>query len=52
VLTTVLERATLRVPEWPDDAPPRGRECGHGEELTELLAELQGLAREHPAATW
>jgi ring-1,2-phenylacetyl-CoA epoxidase subunit PaaC len=52
VLTTVLERATLRVPEWPDDAPPRGRDGGHGEELTELLAELQGLAREHPAATW
>jgi ring-1,2-phenylacetyl-CoA epoxidase subunit PaaC len=52
VLTTVLERATLRVPEWPDDAPPRGRDGVHGEELTELLAELQGLAREHPAATW
>jgi len=52
VLTTVLERATLRVPAWPDDAPPRGREDVHGEELTELLAELQGLAREHPAATW
>jgi len=52
VLTTVLERATLRVPEWPDDAPPRGRDGVHGEELTELLTELQGLAREHPAATW
>jgi ring-1,2-phenylacetyl-CoA epoxidase subunit PaaC len=52
VLTTVLERATLRVPEWPDDARPRGRDGVHGEELTELLAELQGLAREHPAATW
>jgi ring-1,2-phenylacetyl-CoA epoxidase subunit PaaC len=52
VLTTVLERATLRVPAWPDDAPPRGRDGVHGEELTELLAELQGLAREHPAATW
>src|SRR4051794_32513364 len=52
VLTTVLQRATLRVPEWPDDAPPRGRDGVHGEELTELLAELQGLAREHPAATW
>jgi ring-1,2-phenylacetyl-CoA epoxidase subunit PaaC len=52
VLTTVLDRATLRVPEWPDDAPPRGRDGVHGEELTELLTELQGLAREHPAATW
>ncbi|MGY1617448.1 1,2-phenylacetyl-CoA epoxidase subunit PaaC [Geodermatophilus sp. SYSU D00691] len=52
VLTTVLERATLTVPEWPAGAPPRGRAGQHGEELTELLATLQGLAREHPAATW
>ncbi|WP_222264231.1 1,2-phenylacetyl-CoA epoxidase subunit PaaC [Modestobacter marinus] len=52
VLTTVLERATLRVPEWPADAPPRGRAGQHGPELTELLGTLQGLAREHPAATW
>jgi ring-1,2-phenylacetyl-CoA epoxidase subunit PaaC len=52
VLTAVLERATLRVPEWPPDAPPRGRTGQHGAELSELLAGLQGLAREHPAATW
>jgi ring-1,2-phenylacetyl-CoA epoxidase subunit PaaC len=52
VLTTVLERATLPVPAWPDDAPPRGRRGVHGPELAELLAELQGLARAHPAATW
>ena len=52
VLTHVLERATLRVPGWPSDAPPRGREGQHGPELTGILAELQGLAREHPAATW
>jgi ring-1,2-phenylacetyl-CoA epoxidase subunit PaaC len=52
VLTQVLERATLTVPAWPADAAPRGRDGGHGEELTALLAELQGLAREHPAATW
>jgi ring-1,2-phenylacetyl-CoA epoxidase subunit PaaC len=52
VLTTVLERATLRVPQWPADASPRGRVGEHGSELTELLATLQGLAREHPAATW
>jgi ring-1,2-phenylacetyl-CoA epoxidase subunit PaaC len=52
VLTTVLERATLRVPGWPADAAPRGRAGEHGPELAELLAELQGLAREHPAATW
>ena len=52
VLAHVLERATLRVPAWPADAPPLGRQGRHGPELTGLLAELQGLAREHPAATW
>jgi ring-1,2-phenylacetyl-CoA epoxidase subunit PaaC len=52
VVTTVLDRATLRVPEWPVDVPPRGRLGEHGPELTALLADLQGLARQHPAATW
>jgi ring-1,2-phenylacetyl-CoA epoxidase subunit PaaC len=52
VLTQVLDQATLTVPEWPADAPPRGRTGEHGPELTALLAELQGLARQHPAATW
>ena len=52
VLTTVLERATLRVPAWPADTPPRGRLGRHGPELTALLGTLQGLARQHPAATW
>ncbi len=52
VLVQVLDRATLDVPEWPADAPPRGRLGQHGPESTELLAELQGLARQHPAATW
>jgi len=52
VLTEVLERATLTVPEWPADASPRGRLGEHGPELAELLDVLQGLAREHPAATW
>ncbi|MGY1839971.1 MULTISPECIES: 1,2-phenylacetyl-CoA epoxidase subunit PaaC [unclassified Modestobacter] len=52
VLTTVLEQATLRVPDRPADAAPRGRTGVHGPELTELLATLQGLARRHPAASW
>jgi ring-1,2-phenylacetyl-CoA epoxidase subunit PaaC len=52
VLTQVLERATLQVPGWPDDAAPQGRVGRHGPELTELLGTLQGLARQHPAATW
>jgi ring-1,2-phenylacetyl-CoA epoxidase subunit PaaC len=52
VLTMVLERATLTVPGWPAEQPSRGRAGQHGPELTALLADLQGLAREHPAATW
>ena len=52
VLDQVLEKATLTVPPWPDDAAPRGRHGEHGPELAELLRPLQGLAREHPAATW
>ena len=52
VLTTVLGQATLRVPDWPADTAPRGRLGEHGPELTALLADLQGLARQHPAATW
>jgi ring-1,2-phenylacetyl-CoA epoxidase subunit PaaC len=52
VLVQVLARATLRAPEWPADVDPRGRTGQHSPALTELLGELQGLAREHPAATW
>jgi ring-1,2-phenylacetyl-CoA epoxidase subunit PaaC len=52
VLATVLERATLAVPDWPADAEPRGRAGEHSPDLAELLAVLQGLARQHPAATW
>jgi ring-1,2-phenylacetyl-CoA epoxidase subunit PaaC len=52
VLTRVLEQATLRVPAWPADAPPRGRVGEHGPELAELLGTMQGLARQHPAAIW
>jgi ring-1,2-phenylacetyl-CoA epoxidase subunit PaaC len=52
VLADVLSRATLDLPAWPADLPPRGRLGEHGPELESLLARLQGLAREHPAATW
>ena len=56
VLTDVLTRATLTVPEWPASAPPTGRlgqhDPGRSEELTDLLAGLQGLARRHPGAIW
>ncbi|NEK59432.1 phenylacetate-CoA oxygenase subunit PaaC [Geodermatophilus sabuli] len=52
VLGEVLGRATLRLPDWPADTAPRGRAGEHGPELGDLLADLQGLARQHPAATW
>jgi ring-1,2-phenylacetyl-CoA epoxidase subunit PaaC len=52
VLGTVLARATLTAPPEPADAEPRGRAGEHSAELAGLLATLQGLAREHPAATW
>jgi ring-1,2-phenylacetyl-CoA epoxidase subunit PaaC len=52
VLGHVLEQATLSVPPWPADTPPRGRLGEHGPELAELLGTLQSLARQHPAATW
>lgn len=53
VLTRVLAQATLPAPDWPSAAAgPHGRLGEHGDELTELLATLQGLARAHPAATW
>src|SRR4051794_32035340 len=52
VLTEVLDRATLQVPAWPADTAPRGRRGEHTAELADLLGTLQGLARQHPAATW
>ena len=52
VVAAVLGRATLTVPPAPADREPVGRLGEHGHDLTELLSTLQGLAREHPAATW
>lgn len=52
VLTQVLDQATLQMPGWPADVAPRGRAGRHSPELTGLLVDLQGLARQHPAATW
>ena len=53
MLTEVLERATLRVPGWPADAPPaRPRSASTVRSWPSCSAALQGLAREHPAATW
>ena len=52
VLPHVLERATLRVPPWPEGVPPRGRLGEHSPDVAELVGTLQSLARQHPAATW
>jgi ring-1,2-phenylacetyl-CoA epoxidase subunit PaaC len=52
VLDEVLSRATLTVPPEPADRAPAGRLGSHGPQLDVLLTTLQGLARQHPAATW
>ncbi len=52
VLSTVLGRATLDVPAWPASRLSPGRAGSHTDGFAALLAGLQGLAREHPAATW
>jgi ring-1,2-phenylacetyl-CoA epoxidase subunit PaaC len=52
VLAHVLTRATLTVPPDPEPAPALGRTGRQPPELGELLAGLQGLARQHPEATW
>ncbi len=46
-----LQEATLRRP--PDGGyVSRGKEGFHSEHLSFLLSEMQGLARQHPGATW
>lgn len=53
VLDQVLAAATLRRPDVPGERPAdSGRDGVHSEALTGLLAELQGVARAHPGATW
>jgi ring-1,2-phenylacetyl-CoA epoxidase subunit PaaC len=50
-VATVLGQATLTVPTTPA-APGGGRRGEHTPAMAPLLADLQGLAREHPGATW
>ena len=52
VLAQVLAAATLDVGEVAIGTGPRGRDGNHTEALTELLADLQSVARAHPAASW
>ncbi len=53
VLTQVLDAATLA---RPDDAAPAagtsGRDGVHGDELTEVLVEMQAVARSLPGGVW
>ena len=50
-VATVLGQATLTVPTTPA-APGGGRRGEHTGAMAPLLADLQGLAREHPGASW
>ncbi|WP_410537624.1 1,2-phenylacetyl-CoA epoxidase subunit PaaC [Streptomyces sp. KL2] len=54
-ITTVLERATLAVPEGPRSSPwaaGAGRQGVHTEPFGRMLAEMQHLHRSHPGASW
>ena len=53
-ISAVLSEATLRIPGAPAAALDGrlGRRGEHTEHLDELLAQMQGLARAHPGATW
>jgi ring-1,2-phenylacetyl-CoA epoxidase subunit PaaC len=55
VLDEVLSRATLTRPSVPPVGTiggRSGRQGAHTEHLGHVLAELQGLARQHPGAQW
>ncbi len=54
VVAEVLAAATLDIPDEAAGAPNdgRGRDGQHTDTLTDLLAEMQSLARAHPEATW
>ncbi|MDQ3733171.1 MAG: phenylacetate-CoA oxygenase subunit PaaC [Actinomycetota bacterium] len=55
VVAEVLSAATLELPGTATTATPgsgRGRDGQHTDTLTDLLAEMQGLARAHLEATW
>ncbi|MGY6021938.1 1,2-phenylacetyl-CoA epoxidase subunit PaaC [Streptomyces spinosirectus] len=52
VLEQVTRAAGLNLPDVPQPSAAGGREGDHTEHLAPLLAELQGVARAHPEATW
>jgi ring-1,2-phenylacetyl-CoA epoxidase subunit PaaC len=50
-ITDVLTEATLQLPAV-TPAAGGGRRGEHGDDLVELLADMQSLAREHPGVSW
>jgi ring-1,2-phenylacetyl-CoA epoxidase subunit PaaC len=52
VLTQVLKTATLATPDAGPSRAGRGRAGEHTAALADLLADLQGVAREDPSASW
>jgi len=50
-VAAALDEATLHRPQ-PGGYVPRGKEGVHSEHLSYVLAEMQGLARQHPGALW
>jgi ring-1,2-phenylacetyl-CoA epoxidase subunit PaaC len=52
VLAEVCATATLEVPEIVPKDPSPGRDGVHTEAMRPLLAELQGVARDHGDASW
>ncbi|WUH98596.1 phenylacetate-CoA oxygenase subunit PaaC [Spirillospora sp. NBC_00431] len=52
VLAEVLRKATLNEPAPVQPPNPTGRNGDHSASLSDLLAELQSVARAHPGATW
>ncbi|MGH3242196.1 MAG: 1,2-phenylacetyl-CoA epoxidase subunit PaaC [Spirillospora sp.] len=52
ILAEVLTKATLPHPAPVPPAPPTGRKGTHTAPLSDLLTELQSVARAHPGATW
>ncbi|HKK46701.1 MAG TPA: 1,2-phenylacetyl-CoA epoxidase subunit PaaC [Balneolaceae bacterium] len=52
LVTDVLEKATLEVPDWDQYMAEGGRKGLHTEYLGHLLAEMQHLRRSYPDAKW
>ena len=51
-MASVLEQATLAMPDAPRWHARGGRDGVHSEAMGYLLAEMQHIARSHPGATW